>query len=160
MLKVAQYAAELEDYDKAIQIYESIASSCLDSSLLKYSAKEYMFRAGLCHMSVDLLNAQHALEKYNQQYPAFQDSRECKLIKVIVENWLYKFLSIYRLSFFFSRPWLNISKSRTLMDSLKQSRISTASLDWINGTRQFYWELKSSTTTTPICDKFLKLYLL
>jgi tetratricopeptide (TPR) repeat protein len=82
MLKVAQYAAQLEDYEKAIQIYESVAGSCLDSSLLKYSAKEYFFRAALCHLSVDLLNAQHALEKYAQQYPAFQDSREFKLIKV------------------------------------------------------------------------------
>lgn len=82
MLKVAQYAAQLEDYEKAIQIYESVAGSCLDSSLLKYSAKEYFFRAALCHLSVDLLNASHALEKYAQQYPAFQDSREFKLIKV------------------------------------------------------------------------------
>lgn len=82
MLKVAQYAAQLEDYEKAIQIYESVAGSCLDSSLLKYSAKEYYFRAALCHLSVDLLNAAHALEKYAQMYPAFQDSREFKLIKV------------------------------------------------------------------------------
>lgn len=82
MLKVAQYAAQLEDYDKAINIYESVAASCLDSSLLKYSAKEYFFRASLCHLSVDLLNAQHALDKYAQQYPAFQDSREFKLVKV------------------------------------------------------------------------------
>ena len=59
-----------------------VATSCLDSSLLKYSAKEYFFRASLCHLSVDLLNAQHALEKYSQQYPAFQDSREYKLVKV------------------------------------------------------------------------------
>lgn len=82
MLKVAQYAAQLEDYDKAIQIYESVAGSCLDSSLLKYSAKEYFFRAALCHLCVDLLNATHAIDKYAQQYPAFQDSREFKLIKV------------------------------------------------------------------------------
>lgn len=82
MLKVAQYAAQLEDYEKAISIYESVAGSCLDSSLLKYSAKDYFFRAALCHLSIDLLNAQHALEKYAQQYPAFQDSREYKLIKV------------------------------------------------------------------------------
>lgn len=82
MLKVAQYAAQLEDYEKAISIYESVAGSCLDSSLLKYSAKDYFFRAALCHLSVDILNAQHALEKYAQQYPAFQDSREFKLIKV------------------------------------------------------------------------------
>lgn len=104
MLKVAQYAAQLEDYDKAIKIYEQVhlnynfrilyltifivqvASSCLDNSLLKYSAKEYFFRAALCHLSVDLLNAQHALEKYSQQYPAFQDSREYKLVKVNIFN--------------------------------------------------------------------------
>lgn len=86
MIKVAQYAAQLEDYDKAIQIYEQVASSCLDSSLLKYSAKEYFFRASLCHLSVDLLNAQHALEKYSQQYPAFQDSREYKLVKDLCEH--------------------------------------------------------------------------
>lgn len=79
---MAQYAAQLEDYEKAIQIYETVAGSCLDSSLLKYSAKEYYFRAALCHLSVDILNAQHALEKYAQLYPAFQDSREFKLIKV------------------------------------------------------------------------------
>lgn len=86
MLKVAQYAAQLEDYEKAIQIYEQVAGSCLDSSLLKYSAKEYFFRAALCHLSVDLLNAQHAMEKYAQQYPAFQDSREYKLVKVSISN--------------------------------------------------------------------------
>lgn len=86
MLKVAQYAAQLEDYDKAINIYEQVATSSLESSLLKYSAKEYFFRASLCHLSVDLLNAQHALEKYSQQYPAFQDSREYKLVKNLCEH--------------------------------------------------------------------------
>lgn len=97
MLKVAQYAAQLEDYEKAIQIYESVAGSCLDSSLLKYSAKDYFFRAALCHLSVDLLNAQHALEKYAQQYPAFQDSREFKLIKVSDVN--RTMCSTFQLSF-------------------------------------------------------------
>lgn len=59
-----------------------IAKSSLDNSLLKYSAKEYMFRAALCHLCVDILNAQHAVEKYCGLYPAFADTRECKLIKV------------------------------------------------------------------------------
>ncbi|XP_061394574.1 alpha-soluble NSF attachment protein [Musca vetustissima] len=86
MLKVAQYAAQLEDYEKAINIYEQVAASSLESSLLKYSAKEYFFRAALCHLSIDLLNAQHAIEKYCQQYPAFQDCREYKLIKVLCEH--------------------------------------------------------------------------
>ncbi|XP_031835469.1 alpha-soluble NSF attachment protein [Nomia melanderi] len=86
LLKVAQYAAQLEKYDKAIQIYEQVASSSLESSLLKYSAKEYFFRAALCHLCVDVLNAQHAIERYQEQYPAFQDSRECKLIKTLIEH--------------------------------------------------------------------------
>ncbi|XP_037904419.1 alpha-soluble NSF attachment protein isoform X2 [Hermetia illucens] len=86
LLKVAQYAAQLEQYDKAIQIYEQVAASSLESSLLKYSAKEYFFRAALCHLSVDILNAQHALERYAQQYPAFQDSREYKFIKTLCEH--------------------------------------------------------------------------
>ncbi|CAH2054906.1 unnamed protein product, partial [Iphiclides podalirius] len=86
MLKLAQYAAQLEHYDKAIQIYEQIAKSSLDNSLLKYSAKEYMFRAALCHLCVDLLNAQHALDKYCALYPAFGDTRECKLVKELIEH--------------------------------------------------------------------------
>lgn len=86
MLKVAHYAAQLEDYEKAIQIYEQVAASSLESSLLKYSAKDYFFRAALCHLCVDLLNAQHALDKYSQQYPAFQDSRESKLVKTLCEH--------------------------------------------------------------------------
>jgi len=89
MLKVAQYAAQLENYEKAIQIYEQVAAAALESSLLKYSAKEYFFRASLCHLCVDALNAQHAVIKYEEQFPAFGDSREAKLIKTLtaeIEN--------------------------------------------------------------------------
>lgn len=58
LLSVARYAAQLEKYQKAIEIYEEVANTCIESSLLKYSAKEYYFRAALCHMCVDNLNAQ------------------------------------------------------------------------------------------------------
>merc|ERR1711970_422892 len=86
MLKVAQYAAQLENYDRAIEIYEQVAASALESSLLKYSAKEYFFRAALCHLCVDSLNAQHAVQRYEEQYPAFSDSREAKLVKALVHH--------------------------------------------------------------------------
>ena len=62
----------MENYQKAIQIYEQVASASLDNSLLKYSAKEYFFRAALCHLCIDLLNAQHAVQQYENMYPAFQ----------------------------------------------------------------------------------------
>lgn len=86
LLKVAMFAAQMEKYDKAIQIYEQVASSSLESSLLKYSAKEYMFRAALCHLCVDHEDAGIALKKYEEMYPAFQDSRECKLIKALMTH--------------------------------------------------------------------------
>ncbi|XP_028138843.1 alpha-soluble NSF attachment protein [Diabrotica virgifera virgifera] len=86
LLKVAQYAAQLENYEKAVGIYQEVAYAALESSLLKYSAKEYLFRAALCHLCVDVLNAQHAIESYISRYPAFQDSREYKLLKTLIEN--------------------------------------------------------------------------
>jgi len=83
LVKVAQYAAQLENYDKAIQIYEQVAAAALQSNLLKYSAKDYFFRASLCHLCVDSINAQHAVSKYEEQNPAWGDSREAKLVKTL-----------------------------------------------------------------------------
>ena len=83
LLNVARYAAQLEQYDRAIQIYESIGQSSLDNNMLKYGAKEHFLRAGLCHLCVDTLNAQIAIKRYEEMSPAFADSRECKLLKDI-----------------------------------------------------------------------------
>lgn len=85
-LKVAQFAAQMQDYEKAISIYEQVAGTSLESSLLKYSAKDYFFRALLCHLCIDVINANNAVSRYVEMYPAFQDSRECKLIKSIITH--------------------------------------------------------------------------
>ncbi|XP_022081425.1 alpha-soluble NSF attachment protein-like isoform X1 [Acanthaster planci] len=85
LLKVAMYAAQLEQYAKATEIYEEVAKTAMESSLLKYSAKEYFFKAALCHMCVDALNAQHAVTKYNEMFPAFADSREHKLLSKLLD---------------------------------------------------------------------------
>uniref|UniRef100_A0A4W3GT12 N-ethylmaleimide-sensitive factor attachment protein, alpha b n=1 Tax=Callorhinchus milii TaxID=7868 RepID=A0A4W3GT12_CALMI len=85
LLKVATYAAQLEQYPKAIEIYEQVGTSAMDSPLLKYSAKEYFFKASLCHFCVDMLNAKFAVSKYEEMFPAFSDSRECKLVKKLLD---------------------------------------------------------------------------
>uniref|UniRef100_A0AAY5EJS7 N-ethylmaleimide-sensitive factor attachment protein, alpha b n=1 Tax=Electrophorus electricus TaxID=8005 RepID=A0AAY5EJS7_ELEEL len=85
LLKVASYAAQLEQYPKAIEIYEQIGTHAMDSTLLKYSAKDYFFKAALCHFCVDMLNAKLALQKYEEMFPAFSDSRECKLVKKLLD---------------------------------------------------------------------------
>jgi len=60
-----------------------VAISCMDNQLLKYSAKDHFFKAALCHLCVDLLNGQQAVQKYTEMFPQFADARECKLVKVI-----------------------------------------------------------------------------
>uniref|UniRef100_A0A3Q1C1E9 N-ethylmaleimide-sensitive factor attachment protein, beta b n=1 Tax=Amphiprion ocellaris TaxID=80972 RepID=A0A3Q1C1E9_AMPOC len=84
LLKVGAYCAQLEQYQKAIEIYEQVTNT-MDNPLLKYSAKEYFFKAALCHFIVDELNAKIAVEKYEEMFPAFSDSRECKLLKKLLE---------------------------------------------------------------------------
>ncbi|XP_051501126.1 beta-soluble NSF attachment protein isoform X1 [Myxocyprinus asiaticus] len=85
LLKVASYSAQLEQYHKAIEIYEQVGTNTMDNPLLKYSAKEYFFKASLCHFIVDELNAKLAVGKYEEMFPAFSDSRECKLLKKLLE---------------------------------------------------------------------------
>nr|XP_014335334.1 PREDICTED: alpha-soluble NSF attachment protein isoform X3 [Bos mutus] len=85
LLKVAGYAAQLEQYQKAIDIYEQVGTNAMDSPLLKYSAKDYFFKAALCHFCIDMLNAKLAVQKYEELFPAFSDSRECKLMKKLLE---------------------------------------------------------------------------
>ncbi|XP_076816116.1 alpha-soluble NSF attachment protein-like [Clavelina lepadiformis] len=86
-LKVASYAAQLEQYTKAIDLYERVALTSIESPLLKYAAKEYMFKATLCQFCLggNGVDARQALEKYEGLMPAFEDSRECKLVKKLVE---------------------------------------------------------------------------
>jgi alpha-soluble NSF attachment protein len=50
LLKVAQFAADLKLYQVAIEKYEQVASAAVDDPLLKWSLKDYFFRAGLCHL--------------------------------------------------------------------------------------------------------------
>ncbi len=56
---MALLSAQLERYDRAIEIYEEVATKMADNSLLKWSAKEYFFKAGLCRLcSGDIVAAQ------------------------------------------------------------------------------------------------------
>ena len=52
-LELARVHASMENYQEALQIYEELGYSALESRLVKYSADEYFFRAGLCHLAID-----------------------------------------------------------------------------------------------------------
>lgn len=84
LLKVAEHAARQERYDKAIEIYEKVAQSCMDNQLLRYNAKDYFFRAAICHMCLEAQAAGIAVQKFEEMFPTFSDSRECKLVKSLI----------------------------------------------------------------------------
>jgi len=80
LVKVAEYSAIAGRFDTAISIYEQVASEALDSNLLKYGAKDYYFRACLCNLAVAVIKAEKSVKMYIDHYPAFEDTREAKLI--------------------------------------------------------------------------------
>jgi len=86
LLKVALFSAQLERYDKAIELYEQIAAASIDNNLLKWSVKDYLFRAGLCHLAKgDIVSAERALERYQDMDASFSSQRECKFLQEIVK---------------------------------------------------------------------------
>merc|ERR1712100_136507 len=85
LLKVALFSAQLEKYARAIEIYEQIAQSSINNNLLKWSVKDYLFRAQLCHLANgDLVSAKRAMERYTDIDPSFSSSREFKFLNDII----------------------------------------------------------------------------
>jgi len=84
-LKAGSMLALNKQYERAHQLFEAVASNACESPLLKYSAKEYFFKAALCHFCIDTSAARSAVERYEEQFPTFSDARECALVKTLIE---------------------------------------------------------------------------
>ncbi|XP_020577536.1 alpha-soluble NSF attachment protein-like [Phalaenopsis equestris] len=79
--KVAQFAAQLEQYPKAIEIFEAIARHSINNSLLKYGVKGILLNAGICELCKgDIVAINNALERYQELDPTFSGTREYKLL--------------------------------------------------------------------------------
>ncbi|KAK8716987.1 hypothetical protein V6N13_044272 [Hibiscus sabdariffa] len=80
-LKVAQFAAQIEQYQKAIEIYEEIARQSLTNNLLKYGVKGHLLNAGICQLcKSDVVAITNALERYQDLDPTFSGTREYRLL--------------------------------------------------------------------------------
>jgi len=84
LLKVAQFAAQLEDYDKACEIFEKIAKVSVDDNLLKWGVKECLLKAGLCYLAKDIVAAHKALEQFQDLDYSFSSQRECKFLQDLI----------------------------------------------------------------------------
>ncbi|KAK7339999.1 hypothetical protein VNO77_20690 [Canavalia gladiata] len=80
-LKVAQFSAQLQQYQKAINIYEDIAQQSLNNNLLKYGVRGHLLNSGLCQLSQgDFVAITNSLERYQDLDPTFSRTREYKFL--------------------------------------------------------------------------------
>ena len=85
-LKVADLAALDADYPKSISNYERVAKSSINNNLMKWSVKEYLLKAGICHLcAADTVATNRALESYRDLDPSFAQTREHQLLVDLVE---------------------------------------------------------------------------
>nr|ACU17814.1 unknown [Glycine max] len=79
--KVAQFSAQLEQYQRSIEIYEDIARQSLSNNLLKYGVKGHLLNAGICQLCKDgVIAITNALERYQDLDPTFFGTREYRLL--------------------------------------------------------------------------------
>ncbi|KAJ6260199.1 hypothetical protein Dda_4423 [Drechslerella dactyloides] len=71
-IKAADLHAETGHPELSIPIYESIARGSLNNNLMKWSVKDYLFKAALCHLATkDVIATKRALM---QDYPAMESA--------------------------------------------------------------------------------------
>ncbi|KAF9315019.1 vesicular-fusion protein S17 [Podila horticola] len=82
MLKEATIAGELKEYAIAIKQLELIARASADNQLMKWSLKEYLLKAGLCHLATnDLVSSRNALTRYNEMDASFATTKEGRFLQ-------------------------------------------------------------------------------
>lgn len=85
LLKVADHEAMGKNYAKAIEIYEEVGLTRADHHLLRWGAKDIFFKSALIHLCVDVVTARAAIDRYEDQHPAFGGCRENLLLKSLVD---------------------------------------------------------------------------
>jgi len=87
---VARICASMADYKRAIELYEKCAAQSLETDLGRWSAAEYLYKASLCRFVLESKSGEckettEALEKYVDMHPAFENAREYKFLKAILD---------------------------------------------------------------------------
>ena len=83
---MADIAALEGDYQTAIKNFHTVADSSLENHLMKYSVKDYWFKAGLCSLATkDLVATRRNLDEYTRQDPGFAGQREYQLLSDLLE---------------------------------------------------------------------------
>ncbi|KAL9640818.1 MAG: hypothetical protein Q9164_000053 [Protoblastenia rupestris] len=84
-LKAGDLAALDGDYAPAIQHFEHVARQSVSNNLMRFSVKDYLLRAGICHLAHDVIGAKRALQGYVELDPSFAQQREHQLLVDLTE---------------------------------------------------------------------------
>jgi len=89
MLRVADFAAQKEDYKRAIEIYEKTSRASADNNLTRWSVPDYLFKASLCALALDAKSnifdsSFVAIKRYLADYPLFTNAREGKMCDKLI----------------------------------------------------------------------------
>ncbi|KZZ86999.1 NSF attachment protein [Ascosphaera apis ARSEF 7405] len=85
-LKVAELAASIKDYYKAIEYFERVGKSSIDNHLTKWSVKDYFMKAAMCHLATtDLVATRRALQNYVDLDNTFLSTREYALLNDLTQ---------------------------------------------------------------------------
>nr|POE96390.1 putative vesicular-fusion protein sec17 like [Quercus suber] len=81
VLRETYLSAVAGDYPKSVAHYERVARSSINNNLMKWSVKEYLLKAGICHLAAnDVVATNRALESYRDLDPSFPGTREHQLL--------------------------------------------------------------------------------
>ncbi|WVQ74367.1 hypothetical protein IAR50_003967 [Cryptococcus sp. DSM 104548] len=84
--QAAEISADLQDYQKSMELYQTVANWSLTSALTKYSVKEYWLRAALCSLAMgDLVTTHKLLADFAQKDVTFPSTREAKFAKELMD---------------------------------------------------------------------------
>jgi alpha-soluble NSF attachment protein len=90
IVKVAHLNATIGKYDDAIEQFEKAANNSVEDRLLKWGAKEFLFKAGVCRLArmtepeEQIAEVQAKIEDYKDLDVHFSSSYECKLLDAAV----------------------------------------------------------------------------
>ncbi|KAJ3166716.1 hypothetical protein HDU88_003199 [Geranomyces variabilis] len=86
LLKVGTFAAQIEQYEKAIEKFEQVATNSMDNNLTRFSLREYFLKAGLCCLcTLDYVRTRQALERYKNMDASFEQTREYNFLKALLD---------------------------------------------------------------------------
>ncbi|KAF8533752.1 soluble NSF attachment protein [Trichophaea hybrida] len=84
-LKVADNAALQGDYPRAIDRFEEVAKASANNNLMKWSLKDYFFKAAICHLCTgDVATTKRALQSYVDIDMNFPSQREYMLLQNLI----------------------------------------------------------------------------